>query len=49
MQGWLSVEILTSAQGVTPESWDWVQRQASCIETASPSACVSVSLCVSQE
>ena len=41
------VEHLPSAQGVTPESRDWVPRLAPCRDPASPSACVSPSLSLS--
>ena len=44
--GGSAVGHLPSAQGVTPGSWDRVPRQAPCLEPASPSACVSASLCV---
>ena len=40
------VEHLPLAQGVISESWDRVPRGASCMEPASPSACVSASLSV---
>ena len=40
------VEHLPSASGVTPGSWDQVPRWAPCMEPASPSACVSASLCM---
>ena len=43
------VERLPSAQGVILETWDRVPCQAPCMEPASPSACVSASLCVSHE
>ena len=43
------VERLPSAQGVIPGSWDRVPHRAPCKEPASPSACVSASLCVSHE
>ena len=36
-----------AAQGVILETWDRVLRQAPCMEPASPSTCVSASLCVS--
>ena len=39
------VEHLPLAQGMIPESWDLVPHQAPCREPASPSACVSASLC----
>ena len=35
------------AQGVILESWDRVLHQASCVEPAFPSACVSASLSLS--
>ena len=38
------VEPLPLAQGVTPESWDRIPRQAPCMEPAFPSARVSASL-----
>ena len=41
------VEHLPLAQGVIPESRDRVPRRAPHMEPASPSACVSASLCVS--
>ena len=41
------VECLPSAQGVILGSGDQVPHQAPCMEPASPSACVSTSLCVS--
>ena len=41
------VERLPSAQGVILGCWDRVLCQTSCMEPASPSACVSVSLSVS--
>ena len=52
--GWLSGLAQPSAQGMILESWDPVPRQAPCMESASPSACVSTSLslstlCVSHE
>ena len=43
------VQCLPSAQGVILETWDQVPHQAPCMDPASPSAYVSVSLCVSQE
>ena len=46
--GGSAVEPLPSAQGVIPGSWDQVPHPAPCIESASPSACVSAS-CVSHE
>ena len=42
--GGSAVWSLLSAQGVTLESGDRVPRRAPCMEPASPSACVSVSL-----
>ena len=47
--GWLSGLALPAAWGVILESQDLVPRQAPCMEPASPSACVSASLCVSHE
>ena len=44
---WLSGLVLPSAQGVILETQDRVPRQAPGMEPASPSACVSASLCVS--
>ena len=44
--GGSAVEHLPSAQGVTPGSWDRVPHRAPHRESASPSACVSPSLCV---
>ena len=44
---WLSGLALPSAQGMILETRDRVARQAPCMEPASPSACVSASLCVS--
>ena len=44
---WLSSLALPSAQGGILETQDRVPRQASCMEPASPSACVSASLSVS--
>ena len=41
------VEHLPSAQGMIPGSWDRVLHRAPRGEPASPSACVSASLCVS--
>ena len=41
------VESLPLAQVVIPGSWDLVLHRAPCGEPASPSACVSASLCVS--
>ena len=43
---WLSGFALPSARGVILETGDQVPRRASCMEPASPSACVSASLCV---
>ena len=45
--GWLRGLASPSAQGLILESRDRVPRRAPCMEPASPSACVSVSLCVS--
>ena len=39
-----AVWCLPSAQGLILETWDWVPRQAPCVEPASPFACVSASL-----
>ena len=47
--GWLRGLVLPSAQGMILETQDRVPCQASCMEPASPSACVSASLCVSHE
>ena len=47
--GGSAVERLPPAQGVTPESWDRVLRQVPCMEPASPSACLFLSVCVSHE
>ena len=44
---WLRVLAPPSAQGMILESRDQVPRRAPCMEPASPSACVSASLCVS--
>ena len=45
-----TVERLPSAQVVIPKPWDRVPHGAPCMEPASPpSACVSASLCVSDE
>ena len=41
------VEHLPSAQGLIPGSWNRVPYRAPRREPASPSACVSASLCVS--
>ena len=38
---------LPLAQGVIPESWDRVLCRAPCMESASPSACVSAPLSLS--
>ena len=46
-QGGSAVEHLPLAQGVIPGSWDRISHLAPCGEPASPSACVSASLCVS--
>ena len=43
------IERLPLAQVVIPESRDWVLYQAAHREAASPSACVSATLCVSHE
>ena len=43
------VKRLPSLQGMNLGSWDWVLQPAPCGEPASPSAYVSVSLCVSHE
>ena len=43
---WFSGLCLPSAQGMILESRDQVPRQAPCMEPASPSACVSASVCV---
>ena len=42
--GWLSGLAPPSAQGVILETRDRVPRRASCVEPASPSACVSLSV-----
>ena len=47
--GWLSGLAPPSAQGVILEIQDRILRRAPCMEPASPSACVSASLCVSHE
>ena len=47
--GDLAVERLPWAQGVILETWDRVPHRASCVEPASPSACVSASLSVSMD
>ena len=47
--GGLVVEHLPSAQGVILKFWDRVPHPAPHREPASPSACVSASLCVSHE
>ena len=47
--GGSGVERLPSAQGVTPGTWDQVPHQTPCMEPASPSVCISASLCVSHE
>uniref|UniRef100_A0A8C0M4S5 RNA polymerase II subunit D n=1 Tax=Canis lupus familiaris TaxID=9615 RepID=A0A8C0M4S5_CANLF len=44
--GWLSGLVPPSAQGVILETLNGVPHQAPCMEPASPSACVSASLCV---
>ena len=41
------VERLPLVQGMIPESQDQVPHRAPCREPASPSVCVSASLCVS--
>ena len=43
---WPSGLALPSAWGVILETQDRVSRQAPCMEPASPSACVSATLCV---
>ena len=43
---WLSSLAPPSAQGLILETWDRVPRQAPCMKPASPSACVSASVCV---
>ena len=45
--GGSAIERLPLAQGMILESWDQVPHQASCVEPASPSACVSASLSLS--
>ena len=45
--GGSAVERLPLAQGIIPGSWDQVPHRASCMQAASPSACVSASLCLS--
>ena len=49
--GGLAVEHLPLAQGMILELWDGVPYWVSCMEPASPSACVSasLSLCISHE
>ena len=47
--GWLSGLALRSAQGVILETWDPVPCQVPCMEPASPSAFLFLSLCVSHE
>ena len=49
--GGSAVECLPLAQGMVPGSWDQIPHQASCMEPASSSACVSASLsfCVFHE
>ena len=52
MEGHLNgsvAERLPLAQVVILGSWDRVSHRAPCREPTSPSACVSVSLCVSHE
>ena len=44
--GGSAVERLPSAQGVILQSWDRVPFRAPCMEPASPSACVCLSLSV---
>ena len=44
--GWLSSLVPAFSLGVILETWDRVPHQAPCMEPASPSACVSASLCV---
>ena len=44
---WRSGLASPAARGVILETWDGVPCQAPCVEPASLSACVSVSLCVS--
>ena len=49
-EAWVAqVEHLPLAEGVIPGSWDGVPHQAPHEESASPSACVSVSFYVSHE
>ena len=43
------LSVLLSAQGMILETWDRVPHRASCMEPASPSACVPASLFVSHE
>ena len=45
--GGSAVECLPSAQGVILETQNRVLHWAPCVEPASPSACVSTSLCLS--
>ena len=45
--GWLSGLLQHSAQGLILETWDQVPHWASCMEPASPSACVSASFSLS--
>ena len=45
--GWLSSLALPSAQGLILESRDRVPCRSSCMEPASPSACVSAALSLS--
>ena len=47
--GGSEVEHLPSTQGMILDSQDRTPHRAPCMEPASPSACVSVSLCVSHE
>ena len=44
MPGWLSGLVLPAAQGVILETQDRVPRRAPCMEPASPSASLCVSL-----
>ena len=45
--GWLSGLALPPAQGLILETQDGVQHRAPCMESASPSSSLSLSLCVS--
>ena len=47
--GGSAVEHLPLTQGMILKSLDRVPRRAPCMEPASPSACISASLCVSHE